>query len=250
MWFYVDGIDSSSPGPFYKYAPTDSAPVAVGQLGTGISVNIPDTTVRMAAGKGKLYLQHNDAETTGYRFYYKASNTTANFAWSYKTGDFIIVNEGVSGSGGPTTTTPGQFQYPVANGMWYLRNYTASTPDQIQINYFDNTDGTITSYLTGIEWAASGQILVPIGYAVTDTGLHVIPTVRYDGPDERVTLATFNLSTTSYVYTDFSRSPNLYDGQSSNVWRVADNVYEWGYGEIPGGLGTYNGLYRYRVTLT
>ncbi len=240
IWIYAAGATAPAGGPFWSMTAADAAPVARGALGTGLTVGTADSTVRMAAGAGKLVLQHNDAEPTGNRFYIKNSNDTASFTYTNITTTFLITNQG---------TTDYRMHVVTATDFWYLTQYTPSIPDEVAINRYNYATGAITTYLTGIEWSSAP--IGPKGYTISASGVHVIFCVRNDGTANRVSLATNNLTTTNYIYTDTARNNiNIYD-VFGVPFEVTPNVIRFSAGEsAPGSLGNLNGAWEYEVSLT
>jgi hypothetical protein len=188
IWIYTAGSSAPAGGPFWKFSVGDSSPVACGQLGTALTNGTAVASVRLQAGNGKLVMQFDDAETTGYRFHYKDSNNTgSNFVWNHKTDVFIL--EARSAENRHSFSTPGPSAF----------FYTRVAAGEVVIDSFNYTSGVISSYLTGI--ASTGEYR-HAGYLRTQSGIHVLTVVRDDGSGgEYVSLATSNLSTTQYVYT-------------------------------------------------
>jgi hypothetical protein len=243
VWIYTAGATAPAGGPFWSFTANDAAPVARGTLGTGLTVATVDTNLRMIAHAGKLVMQHNDAETTGFRFHVKNSNDTNNFDWDHITGDYIVPTPPSA-----TDNTRG-LGVPTANGFYYLTRFTTSTPDEAAINFFDYTTGVTTSYLTGVEWSST-DLVRPWGYTVTSSGIHAISCVRPISGTNRVSLATNNLVTTQYVYDYLDDSINIYDTSPGHPVEVASNVLYFTYGGISSiGLATGDS-YVFGVTLT
>jgi len=239
IWIYSAGSTAPAGGPFWSMTASDATPVARGALGTGLTVGTTDTSVRMLAGAGKLVMQHNDIETTGYRFYRKNSNDAANFTYSNITTNYLVLNQG---------TLDNRQQVVTATDLWYLTTYAASTPDEVAINRYNYATGTITTYLTGI--VAEGSPVGAKGYTITASGVHVILCVRNDGTANRISLATSNLTSTNYVFTDTARnSISIYD-IIGVPFEVSPNVIRFSIGENPGSIGNLSGAWEYEVSLS
>jgi hypothetical protein len=239
IWIYTAGATATAGGPFWSYSVNDASPVARGALGTALTNGTNDTTVRIAADNGKLVLQFNDAEPTGNRFHMKNSNDGNNFAYTHITTNFIV---GQSGADNERL-----LQVPVTDGFYYITTYTASTPDEAQINFFDNTNGSITTYLTGI--ANETSPLIIRGYHISTSGLHVFTGARNNGGADNIFLATNNLTSTNYVYTYTATDINASDIVGQPV-EVEPNVYYFGAYDNPSGAGALNASYAFGVTLT
>lgn len=236
IWLYVAGTSAPAGGPFWSFSVADSAPVARGQLGTALTHNTNDTTTRMQAGNGYLVLQHNDAEPTGFRFYKKPSNNTTSFTYTAVAPSIIIPSNAIYNI---------KVSVVKSDAFWYLSTYTPSTPDQIQLNKYTYATNTTTSYLTGI--TAATQPLTYYGYTQTASGLHVFTIGRDDAGVNKVALATFNLTSTSYVYTGPTLNQYDYVGPPTEY---SANVIRFSVGEQFGGIGALNGAYEIEVALT
>lgn len=235
LWMYISGATAPAGGPFWSFSSADAAPVARGDLGTGFTVATPQTQLRMAAGDGVLAMQY----AAPYNYYYKNSANNGNFATSYATTNYIITNQGAFGNAPLEVVTN--------EGYWYLTQYTPSTPDEVAINFFSNSDGTTTTYLTGIEWGTDPR--KPYGYIISSTGHHIITCVRNDGGTNRISLASNNLSTTSYLYTDTTLAPNATDYIGA-PYEVSAGVIRFTAHDTSGGAGAINAAYVYEVTLS
>lgn len=248
IWIYSAGSTAPTGGPFWSYGPSDTAPVSRGNLGTTLTVGTNDTTVKMAAGDGKLLMQFNDAETTGFRLHYKNSANGNNFAYDYITNDYII-NERTNDRHkniAPLCVVKSDY-------YWYLTQYTANNPDEVAINKFDYSNGVITTYLTGIEWTTATAKL-PYGYTISTAGLHCIVTGYNDGTYIRAALATNNLSTTQYTYIENTIMPTTSITTDDDIGapvEVAPNVIYFSVGDN-GTAGNYpaNSSYTIGVNLT
>lgn len=248
IWIYSAGSTAPAGGPFWSYGPNDTAPVARGNLGTTLTVGTNDTTVKMAAGDGKLLMQFNDAEATGFRLHYKNSANSNNFAYDYITNDYII-NERPNDRHkniAPLCVVKSDY-------FWYLTQYTTSSPDEVAINKFDYSNGVITTYLTGIEWTTA-TAKIPYGYTISTAGLHCIVTGYNDGTYIRAALATNNLSTTQYTYIEDDIMPTTSISPDDDIGapvEVAPNVIYFSVGDS-GSAGNYpaNSSYTIGVNLT
>jgi hypothetical protein len=235
LWIYTAGATAPAGGPFWSFSSADAAPVARGDLGTGFTVATPQTQLRMAAGDGILAMQY----AAPYRYYTKASNSNANFAYTYSTANYIITNQGVAGNAPLEVVTQ--------EGHWYITQYTPSTPDEAAINFFNNSDGTTTTYLTGIEWGTDPRR--PYGYIISSTGHHIITCVRNDGGTNRISLASNNLTSTSYIYTDTTRTVNSSDFFGA-PYEVSNGVVRFTAHDNFAGAGALNAAYVYEVSLS
>jgi len=220
----------------------DSVPVARGNLGTALTVATPAGTLAMRAGRGKLVMQYDDPETVGFRFHVKNSGDTGNFSWTYKTSTIVITSGNVFDIW-DSQVTP--------TGFWWYTRYTVSSPNQVQLNFFDFTNGTTTSYLTGIRFdTGSPAVYKPFAYNISSSGHHLFTCIRDDAGTPRLALASFNLTTTVYLYTDTIRAVNGYD-QMGVPFETSANQIRFSASESgPGAIGNINGAYHYEVALT
>jgi hypothetical protein len=235
LWIYSAGATAPAGGPFWSFSSADAAPVARGALGTGFTVGTPQAQLRMAAGDGVLAMQY----AAPYNYYTKGSNTGASFATTYSTANYIITNQGFSGNA--------PLEVVQVEGFWYLTQYTPSTPDEVAINFFNNTDGTTTTYLTGIEWGTDPR--KPYGYTISNSGHHIITCIRNDAGTNRIALASNNLSTTSYIYTDTGKTVNASDFVGSPK-EVSNGVIRFTAHDNFAGAGALNAAYVYEVSLS
>jgi hypothetical protein len=240
LWIYSAGTSPVAGGPFYSMGPNDTAPVGRGDLGLGLSTTVANTSVRMAAGDGQLVLQYNNSGSgEPYRYYYKNSSNTGNFAWNYETNIFLLNSTGREGNDPK--------QVVRAEGFYYLTQYTPSTPDEVAINYFNNNTGITTTYLTGIEWGTDPR--KPYGYTISNSGLHLITCVRDVSGTNRISLASNNLTSTSYIYTDNTTAVNSADFIGAPR-EIEPNKIRFSAHEFTGSGGAINGAYTYEVILT
>ena len=238
LWLYIAGATAPAGGPFWSFSSADASPVARGDLGTGLSNSTPNTNVRMIAGDGLLAMQYNNTGTV-FNFNYKNSANGGNFTFDHSTASYIITQQSTQGNA--------PLQVLRQEGLYYLTQYIASTPDETAINFFDKSDGTTTTYLTGIEWGTDPR--KPYGYTITAGGVHLITCIRDVSGTNRISLASNNLTTTNYIYTDSTTSVNSADFVGAPR-EIITNVIRFTAHEFSGSGGAINGAYTYEVTLT
>jgi hypothetical protein len=212
LWWTTAGYTG---GPFFKFAPADSAPVAMGDLGTGVS-NVTNPTQRgIVAGKGKLAFQSsNNSGGVWVKNSTDANNFTSNGAAA---ANFVSNRTAIIDQNGNVHRT-GQ---NTVTGNYEVRTYTHST-------------GITSTVDTGITYTNVNNAHL----ARTSTGSFVMLCVAREdvivggGSTTRwiPAVAVFTGTASSWVYYDTVHyvGSNIDNLVLTNLIEIISNVYRFG----------------------
>jgi len=212
LWFTTAGYTG---GPFFKFEPTDSAPVAMGALGTGVS-NVTNPSNRgILADKGKLAFQSsNNSNGVWVKNSYDSSNFTNN---GTAAASFVANRTATIDQSGNIHRT-GQ---NVVSGNYEIRTYTHSTG----VTSTADTGITYTNVTNDHLQRTSTGVFVMLCVAREDVIVGGGSALRFISA-----VALFTGSASSWVYYDtvhYSGS-NIGNLVQTNLIEIMSNVYRFG----------------------